>query len=234
MVCELRDFAGRMGNEAMRIISIWDLPTRIFHWALAICVGVALIVTPEGGSGFIVHATAGYLALLLVIFRLPWGFLGSRRSRFADFLYPPDKVIDFALQHLRFKVTRYIGHNPLGGWMVVVLLLFVAGAAVTGLLGGSWRGLHGLFGNLLILLVLLHIFGVVVDALLTRDNIVWAMITGRKKVDDAAAAKEPALVGWWRALVLALLVAGVGGYLYGQVDWTGLAAEHRGGGEGAE
>ena len=176
--------AGRIGNEAMKSIFVWDLPTRIFHWALAICVAVALIVTPEASSGFVVHATTGYLALLLVIFRLPWGFLGSRHSRFADFLYPPDKVVDFARQHLRFKVPRHVGHNPLGGWMVVILLVFVAGAAITGLLGGSWRGLHGLFGNLLILLVLLHIFGVVVDTLLTRDNVVWAMITGRKKVQE--------------------------------------------------
>ncbi len=217
----------------MKDVPVWDLPTRIFHWALALCVGVALIVTPEGGSGFIVHAIAGYLALLLVVFRLPWGFLGSRRSRFADFLYPLNKVIDFALQHLRFKVTRYVGHNPVGGWMVVVLLVFVAGASVTGLLGGFWRGLHALFGNLLILLIVLHLFGVVVDTLLARDNIVWAMITGRKRVDEETAAKEPPLVGWWRALVLALLIAGCGGYLYGQVDWAGLAAE-RGGGAGAE
>jgi len=217
----------------MKYVPVWDLPTRIFHWALALCVGVALIVTPEDGSGFIVHAIAGYLALLLVAFRLPWGFLGSLHSRFADFLYPPEKVIDFALQHLRFKVTRHVGHNPLGGWMAVILLVFVAGATVTGLLGGFWRGLHGLFGNLLILLVALHIFGVVVDTLLARDNIVWAMITGRKKVDDAVAAREPPLVGWWRALVLALLIAAGGGYLYGQVDWAGLAAE-RGGEGGAE
>jgi cytochrome b len=214
----------------MKAVPVWDLPTRIFHWALAVCVGVALIVTPEGGSGFAVHSTAGFLALLLVAFRVPWGFLGSLHSRFADFLYAPAKVLEFALQHLRFKVTRHVGHNPLGGWMVIVLLVFIAGAAITGLLGGFWRGLHGLFGNLLIFLVLLHIFGVVVDTLLTRDNIVWAMITGRKKVDDAAAAREPRFVGWWRGLVLALLIAGCGGYLYGQVDWAGLAAQHRGGG----
>jgi cytochrome b len=218
----------------MRSVSVWDVPTRIFHWALAICVGVALIVTPEHGSGFVVHATAGYLALLLVLFRLPWGFLGSRHSRFADFLYPLDKVIDFARQHLRFKVTRHVGHNPLGGWMVVVLLVFVAGAAITGLLGGFWRGLHALFGNLLILLVILHLIGVVVDTVLTRDNIVRAMITGRKKVDEAVAAKEPSLVGWWRALILALLVAGAGGYLYGQIDWQGLALEREDGGEGGD
>ncbi len=216
----------------MKDISVWDLPTRIFHWALALCVGVALIVTPEGDSGFVVHAIAGYLALLLVFFRLPWGFLGSLHSRFSDFLYSPAKVVDFALQHLRLKVTRHIGHNPLGGWMVIILLVSVAGAAITGLLGGFWRGLHALFGNLLILLVLLHIFGIVVDTLLTRDNIVWAMITGRKKLDDVAAQREPPLVGWWRALVLALLIAAGGGYLYGQIDWAGLAAQHGGGGGG--
>lgn len=215
----------------MKDVPVWDLATRIFHWALAVCVGVALIVEPEQGSGFTVHTTAGYLALLLVAFRVVWGFLGSRHSRFSDFLYAPAKVLDFALQHLRFKVTRHVGHNPLGGWMVVILLVFVAGAAITGLLGGFWRGLHGFFGNLLIFLVLLHIVGVVVDTLLTRDNIVRAMITGRKKVDEAAAAREPPLVGWWRALILALVIAAGGGYLYAQIDWAGLAAERQRGGE---
>lgn len=215
----------------MKNVPVWDLPTRIFHWALAASVGAALIVTPEDGNGFVVHAAAGYLALLLVAFRLPWGFLGSPHSRFADFLHPPAKVVDFARQHLRLRVTRHVGHNPLGGWMIVILLLFVTGAAVTGLLGGFWRGLHPLFGNLLILLVLLHIAGVVVDMLLSRDNIVRAMITGRKKLDDATALNEPPLIGWWRAVVLALMIAAAGGYLYGKIDWAGLAAEQERGGE---
>jgi cytochrome b len=217
----------------MRSVPVWDLPTRIFHWGLAVCVGVAIIIEPERGSGFTIHGTAGYLALLFVAFRLPWGFLGSLHSRFTDFLHAPAKAVDFALQHLRLRVARHVGHNPLGGWMVIVLLAVVGAASITGLLGGPWRDLHGALGNFVILLVVLHIFGVVVDTLLTRDNIIWSMITGRKMLDDALAAKEPPLVGTWRAVVLAVLIAAAGGYVYGKIDWAGLATE-RGAESGGE
>jgi cytochrome b len=206
-------------------IFVWDLPTRIFHWGLAASVGLAIAVEPEAGSNFTVHGTAGYVALLFVIFRLSWGFLGSPHSRFADFLYPPAKVADFALQHLRLKIARHVGHNPLGGWMIILVLAIVAATSITGLLGGPWRDLHGALGNLVILLVVLHLFGVVVDTLLTRDNIVLAMITGRKMLDDTLAAREPPLVGTWRAVVLGLLIAAAGGYVYGKIDWPALRSE---------
>lgn len=205
---------------------VWDPLVRLVHWSMVASVAVAWLVIDRD-----IHDAAGYALLALVATRIAWGFVGPEHARFSDFVRRPASVLLYVKQMLRGREPRYVGHNPLGGWMVVILLVFVAGAAITGLLGGFWRGLHGFFGNLLIFLVLLHIVGVVVDTLLTRDNIVRAMITGRKKVDEAAAAREPPLVGWWRALILALVIAAGGGYLYAQIDWAGLAAERQRGGE---
>ena len=228
----------------MRFVSVWDLPTRIFHWALTVVVAVTIFVEGGEGGGFVLHATAGYLALWLTAYRLVWGFVGSPRSRFADFVYGWASVRTYAGRLLRLAPPRHVGHNPLGGWMVVALLAVTLAASASGLftgedgaagpfvglVGGEGLGeLHEVLGNLLIVLVVLHLLGVVADIVLTRENLIRAMITGRKLLDDAAAAAEPPLAGGRRGAALAIVVGLIGGYFYAQWDPTAAA-----GGQGEE
>lgn len=205
----------------MKCVPVWDLPTRIFHWSLAGLVFLALL-TGEDDPGFVftLHELAGYGVLALIAFRLPWGFLGSPRSRFADFIYGAARVKAYTRRLvLQLDPPAHVGHNPLGGWMIVLLLAaaFLASAsglyagdetaggplAHVGALGGAFGALHEALGNLMIPLIVLHIFGVLVDWLLTGDNLVRAMIDGHKRLDDFAAARERPLVGPLRAIAVA-------------------------------
>ena len=214
----------------MRRVEIWDLPTRVFHWSLAALVVLALVIGDDDeGIAFMLHAYAGYGILFLLAFRIPWGLVGSPRSRFSDFVKSRREVLGHAKSLvLNFKAPRAVGHNPLGGWMIVALLIVVFLAAATGLLAGDdeARGpyagllggagdalgkLHETLADLLIPLILLHLAGALVHWLLSGDNVIRAMIDGGKQLEDSAAALEPPLVRPWRAIVVVVLVVLLGG-----------------------
>ena len=113
-------------------VRIWDLPTRIFHWALAVCI-VALVITANvGGNAMVWHFRLGYTVLALLVFRLVWGLVGGRWSRFSAFLYSPARL----LRYLRGTPHPEdgIGHTPLGALSVFVLLAVLAAQVGTGLL----------------------------------------------------------------------------------------------------
>ena len=214
----------------MRRVEIWDLPTRVFHWSLAALVVLALVIGDDDeGIAFMLHAYAGYGILFLLAFRIPWGLVGSPRSRFSDFVKSRREVLGHAKSLvLNFKAPRAVGHNPLGGWMIVALLIVVFLAAATGLLAGDdeARGpyagllggagdalgkLHETLADLLIPLILLHLAGALVHWLLSGDNVIRAMIDGGKQLEDSTAALEPPLVRPWRAIVVIVLVVLLGG-----------------------
>ena len=114
-------------------VKLWDFPVRLFHWAL-----VAAIVTSWWTNQQVMidlHAIAGYTILALVLFRIIWGFVGSSNARFSSFLTGPKRVLDYASKVPKGSVAEltYAGHNPAGGWMVVVLLVLVGIQAVSGL-----------------------------------------------------------------------------------------------------
>jgi len=214
----------RTNDLASSSILVWDVPTRLFHWLLVFLVALAWITGESEGSMFTVHKLAGYGVAVLLVFRVIWGFAGSRHSRFSDFVRPWREVFAHIKGMLSLRPARTLGHNPLGGWMALLLLLVLAAQVGTGLfaaddgLGGPLAGavssgtahavaeLHeGLSGALLGLLGL-HIIGVLVESLLTRDNLVRAMITGRKALTpgEAEAGQSAAVApGWLAALVLA-------------------------------
>ncbi len=215
--------------RAMRRVAIWDLPTRVFHWSFAALVVLALAIGDDDeGVAFTLHAYAGYAILLLLGFRLPWGLVGSPRSRFSDFVKSRREVLAHAKSLvLNFEAPRTVGHNALGGWMIVALLTLVFLTAATGLLAGDdeARGpyagllggagealgeLHETLAEALIPLILLHLAGALVHGLLSGDNVIRAMIDGQKELEDSAAALEPPLVRPWRAAVVAVLVLGLG------------------------
>ena len=103
-------------------VKVWDPAVRIFHWSLVIFFTLSYLTGEEESS---LHNNAGYIVLGLVAFRLVWGLLGTRHARFTDFIYGPATTIDYARSLLARNPKHYIGHNPLGGWMIIALLVSI-------------------------------------------------------------------------------------------------------------
>jgi len=215
----------------MKEVKVWDLPTRVFHWSLVVLVVTAWITAEDKGVLYVIHTLAGYLVFLLILFRLVWGWLGNDRARFRDFVRPWPVLRTYLGGLARLKPVHTLGHNPLGGWMVVILLAMLLAITLTGVVGAarqpgallnglvdptlsrSVRHIHELLANILYFLVGLHILGVLVDWLLTRDNLIRAMITGRKSVADDAVAADARGGGLATAAVIVALCAALGVFL---------------------
>jgi cytochrome b len=213
----------------MRQVSVWDLATRLFHWLLVLFVVVTFVTGEDEGLVFAIHAYAGFVVLMLLLFRLGWGVFGSRRSRFADFIYPWSTVRRYAISLLRLAPAPYVGHNPLGGWMVVLMLAVLIVATLSGVLivthEADWlEEIHETLGTLMEVLVFIHIAGVLFDRLLTGEKLVRAMITGRKELSEELAKREQPLARTWRALALATVVVIASGYMFQQTDYSAKVA----------
>ncbi|MHC2394703.1 cytochrome b [Bradyrhizobium liaoningense] len=170
-----------------RTVAVWDLPLRLWHWILAISVLIAWF-TPTVYDG--VHRIVGYAVIGLIAFRLLWGFMGSRYSRFR-MLGVRLRVAPNYLWNLRRGMTgRYIGLNPAGSLMLVALLASLAVSTITGTMSvtvtffGVWwvEDTHHYSSDAVIVLVVLHVLGVLVMGILQRENLIRAMITGRKRI----------------------------------------------------
>lgn len=209
-----------------RTIKVWDLPTRVFHWSLAALIVIAFISAEAGASVFWIHIYAGTAVLGLVAFRLVWGVMGSRYARFDDFVHGPETVGAYAKKLLQFRPPHHVGHNPLGGWMVVALIGTVMIIALSGLAtsedgyvgplafaGGGWIGeAHEALGHVWIPLVALHVLGVVVHGLISRENLVRAMVTGMKHVSGDADDQSVRPIGFVRPLLAIVIGMAVFGY----------------------
>ncbi len=112
-------------------IKVWDPLVRIFHWALVVAFFVAYFTEGEEQMG--IHVWAGYIALGLVVFRIGWGFVGSTHARFSDFVVGPVAAFRYAFEAVRGKAARYIGHNPAGGFMIVLMIVMLLATTVSGL-----------------------------------------------------------------------------------------------------
>lgn len=170
-------------------VKVWDRAVRSLHWALAATVVAAWA---SGGRAALppdVHDVLGYVAGAIVAARLVWGFAGSRFARFSQFVRGPTVTWGYLRDVLKGRDTRHVGHNPLGGWMVILLLGCVAALSVTGILyttdwlwGYEWLyRLHVALGWLILGLVAMHVLGVLFTSWQHRENLVRAMITGDKK-----------------------------------------------------
>ena len=168
-------------------VKVWDPFVRIFHWSLVSLVAFAML-TGEEWTG--AHIVVGYAILGIIAARVIWGFIGTKHARFSDFVRGPSTIMAYLSDLLRFKTPRFLGHNPLGGLMIVGLLLALTGTGITGyLLSGQARGanewleeVHGALAYGTLLLAALHILGVVYASVTEGENLVRAMITGRKRV----------------------------------------------------
>ena len=168
------------------MVPVWDRAVRILHWTLVVSVATAWLTRHSPGRW---HEWLGYAALTVVVARTLWGFLGSGYARFADFVRPVSVTAAYLRDVLAGRETRFIGHNPLGGWMVLALLAMVSLVGFTGWLyttdrfwGVDWvEELHETLSNILFAFVALHILGVVFTSVKHRDNLVAAMLHGRKR-----------------------------------------------------
>ena len=171
-------------------IKVWDPFLRLFHWSLAVSFLVAWVSADAWDD---LHIWAGYAAAGLIAFRLLWGLIGPRYARFRQFLRAPGSELRFLGAMLKGREARYIGHNPAGAAMILGLLLVMATTALTGWMytteafwGVDWvEDTHEALANLLLAMVLLHIAGVILASLRHRENLVAAMVTGRKKAPRA-------------------------------------------------
>jgi cytochrome b len=185
---------------------VWDPVVRIGHWTLVFAFALAYVTEGEAP----VHMWAGYLLATVVLFRLLWGFIGTAHARFSDFLYSPARIFAYLRSLPGGRPEHYLGHNPAGGVMILLLLLALALAAgsgmalyaveehagpLAGLLTASesaeetWEELHELFVNLTLALVIVHVSGALVSSYLHRENLVKAMVTGRKAAARAGASR---------------------------------------------
>lgn len=175
--------SGRSGHPPVRV---WDPLVRICHWAL-VAGGLAAWITRHGFG--IVHEGIGYGVLAIVLLRVAWGLGPSQFARFSQFVRPPSHTLAYARDLARGRRRRYLGHNPLGGWMTVALLTTMGLVCASGWLyttdrfwGVAWvEALHARLTDALIVLVALHVIGVVTASVHDRENLVGAMVHGRKR-----------------------------------------------------
>jgi cytochrome b len=190
----------------MTEIRVWDPLVRTGHWLLATAVIIAWFVDEP----LWLHTWLGYIAIALVLVRIVWGFIGPDYARFASFVRGPRLTFGYFSDLIRFSSKRYLGHSPAGAVMIIALLVMVAVTAVTGMASlAATRGegplagvitkieranteedqellieeVHKTAANVTMVLVLLHIAGVALASFAHRENLVAAMITGRKRAE---------------------------------------------------
>jgi cytochrome b len=209
-------------NEPPEAMLVWDLPTRMFHWLLVV-LGVFSFVTGKiGGNAMQYHEWSGVAILILLVFRITWGFVGSRASRFSDFVRGPVAVWRYAMSLIRGTSARYFGHNPLGGWSVLAMLLVLALQAGTGLFANDdimtdgplslWvskqasdrlTGLHKFNRYTLTVLVAIHFLAVMFHLFVKHENLIKPMISGIKHWQGRQTVSRPAS-NWMAALIAVL------------------------------
>jgi cytochrome b len=201
---------------------VWDLPTRLFHWALVLLVVTSYVTRQLGNMPL--HFLSGYTVLTLLLFRLAWGFVGSDTSRFSRFLRSPAAAIRHLAQFGRQEPDDEIGHNAAGGWMVLVLLGLLALQVGTGLFSHHRTDSYGPLAHLvspatsdllsdlhsvafyvLLAAIILHLAAILAYALVKRQNLVRPMITGRKRL--LGNTQQPRMASPLLALGLVALAA---------------------------
>lgn len=224
-----------MSNHGNKI-KVWDIPTRVFHWSLVILVATGLItgfVSPEWWMD--VHIWAGYGTVILIVFRLVWGFFGSEFSRIETFAFTPGQVIAHMRELIFLRPLHYIGHNPAGAMMIFALIFFLFSITITGLLvlggeenqgplagvtsyrvGDTAANIHEALALILVVLIGLHVVGVFVEMRLTRENLVKSMFDGYKVIPEG---KTPPITRPSRPIVAAAFLLAFAA-ISGSVLWA--------------
>ncbi|HTI96937.1 MAG TPA: cytochrome b/b6 domain-containing protein [Rudaea sp.] len=204
-------------------IRVWDLPTRAFHWTLAVLIALQYATGEFHFLDMRWHFWFGYATLALIAFRVLWGFLGSQTSRFADFLRGPAAVWRYLRSQSSTNLQTRVGHNPLGGWSVIALLASVSAQTISGLFASDGIDTDGPFvahvsdatvklltrvhhwnENVLLILVCLHIAAVLLYLVVKHDDLISPMWSGRKRL---AQAQSPHFASTWLAVAIFAICA---------------------------
>lgn len=217
---------------------VWDLPLRVFHWVLVLSIAASWYTAEfseeyvEVGDSILsytqIHYYLGYWALGLILFRILWGFVGPRHARFTNFLRGPGRVLAYMGSVMKRDSTPSIGHNPMGAWMVVVILLMVGAQALSGLflidnteiypapfhpsvdsaLAGQLGSFHHLNFDVLLWVIGLHVAAIVFYRVYKNQNLVGPMLTGRKPAELVPPHEAIAGSQLLKALIVAVVAAG--------------------------
>lgn len=191
---------GKYMQDEVKTVKVWDLPTRAFHWSLVLSFVIAYL-SAEFHIGFI-HTLIGYFLCFLLAFRIVWGFAGNTYARFSSFLFSPQETLTYVRTMLKNSPKHYFGHNPAGALMVFALLALLGGIFLSGLLTLGTIDYEGPFAflanqvddqtsyvlhdvhewlvDIALVLIPLHLLGVVAGTIQHKENLVRAMITGKK------------------------------------------------------
>jgi cytochrome b len=223
-----------MNDQTTTPVRVWDLPTRLFHWTLAACVLASIATAWIGGNAMSWHFKLGWLAMALLLFRLVWGIVGGRWSRFASFVYAPSAVARFLRGASRADEHHEVGHSPLGAFSVFAVLAVLMVQVATGLFAddeiANTGPLNKLVSNatglklthwhsgpgqwLVLALTALHVSAIVYYLVAKRRNLIGPMLSGDKRL----AVPAPAAVDNWRsrsaALAVLLICAGVASWIW--------------------
>jgi len=205
-------------------VAVWDWPVRVVHWLLVVLVAALLTTGLIGNEMLVWHMRAGQALLALVLFRIVWGFVGSANARFASFVRGPRAVLEYAMSVIRPPHHPHATHNPLGGWMVVALLLVLLAQATTGLFTnddilyegplakwvdkdlsdsiGTW---HRRMWWVVVALASVHIFAVIGYLMHLGEDLVYPMVSGEKVLPTHLHRPQDAEASTTRALVLLAL-----------------------------
>jgi cytochrome b len=227
--CNLQDSEGMALKQEPIRVRIWDLPTRIFHWLLAACVIASVISAKIGGNALVWHFRSGYVVFTLIAFRLVWGLVGGRWSRFANFVYAPATLLRYLKGGSRADEHHEVGHSPLGALSVFALLAVLAAQVGTGLFADDeiantgplirfvsgptslrlthWHKTYGQW--LIITLVVLHVGAIIAYRMKKQRDLVRPMLVGDKLLAADVPASIDSLATRALALVL-LIVCGTG------------------------
>lgn len=191
-------------------ILIWDAPTRVFHW-LQVIAFTGAYLTSDSERYRDIHLAFGYILLGLIVFRLLWGFIGTRYARFSSFLFKPGEIVAYLMSLLKSKPMHYLGHNPAGSvsvWLLLALGLFICVTGVMALQDDASEAvveMHGVSTNIMLAVIALHLLGVLMSSIIHRENLVGSMITGFKSAENGAGI--PRSYNWLGVTMLAVAVA---------------------------
>jgi cytochrome b len=212
-----------------RVVRVWDLPTRLFHWTLAVALVAQVVTGKIGGAALTWHFRIGYCIFALIVFRLVWGFVGGHWSRFKSFLYGPSSVLRYLRNRHAADDLFHVGHNPLGSVSVVAMLVILLVQVGTGLVaddeiatvgplnrlvstaaGLSATAWHkGAGFGIILALVVLHILAVVFYHVHKRQDLIGPMVSGDKLLPGAVPGSVDDRMSRVRALAIVVVSAGL-------------------------
>lgn len=233
----------------MKRVLVWDLPTRLFHWAFAggfLAAFAIAELTDDDGGLFPMHMLVGLVLVFMVLLRAIWGLVGSRWARFGAFPTRPAELFRYLRDAIVGGARRYAGHNPGSAWAALGMLALVVGLGVTGLAMGrgneAAEELHEVFAWGTVALVVAHLAGIALHTIRHKEVVAFSMVDGRKEAEPAAAIPSArpvagvaflALTGAWAGAVFSNYDAATGEVaLLGTTLQLGEAEEHEGGHEG--